>query len=64
MKEENKKRYWKCWKCGSVGFTEGELVNNPPRAMCCAPMPVRIGGVCGGSFNIEITKKEYNELNE
>ena len=59
--EKSTKRYWKCWKCGAVGFTEGELINNPPKAMCCAPMPVRKSGVCGGSFNIEINEQEYNE---
>ena len=55
------KRYWKCWKCGAVGYTEGELVENNPSTMCCAPMPVRTSGICGGSFSIEITEQEYNE---
>jgi hypothetical protein len=56
-----KKRYWKCYKCGSVGYTEGKLLDNDPKTMCLAPMPVRTSGICGGSFSIEISEQEYNE---
>jgi len=58
----NKKRYWKCWKCSSVGYTEGKFVDNSPSTMCCASIPIRTSGICGGSFSIEITEVEYNVL--
>lgn len=49
-------RYFKCWKCGCKTKTTGEK----PNFMCINSMPVRTSGICGGSFTIEITKKEYN----
>jgi hypothetical protein len=50
------KRYFKCYKCGALTETDnGEKAN----FMCCASMPVRISGICGGGFSIEITKDEY-----
>lgn len=56
-----KKRYWKCWKCGAVGYTEGELINNPPSNICLSSMSVRESGFCGGRFDVEIDENEYNE---
>ena len=52
------KRYFKCWKCGAITYTEN---NEDPNCVCTAPMAVRTSGICGGSFSIEITKKEYEE---
>jgi len=51
------KRYFKCWKCGALTFTEnGKEVEG---FMCTMPMACRTSGVCGGAFSIEISEEEY-----
>lgn len=50
--------YWKCYKCGTVGYTEKGADGS---VTCVAPMPVRTSGICGGGY-VEITEQEYNEL--
>ena len=50
-------RYFECWKCGSYTVTDGEK----PDFMCCAPMPERTSGICGGGFRKELTKAEVNK---
>ena len=52
------KRYFKCWKCGNVCYTED---GNEPDIICVAPMPIRFSGVCCGSYSIEITKEEFED---
>ncbi len=45
-------RYFLCNKCGgSIQFVkEGD----GPFGVCTEPMPVRISGICGGSWTIEL----------
>lgn len=47
-------RYLRCWKCGTAVMTEGE-----PPLMCTMPMSVRTSGICGGSYEKEITEEEF-----
>jgi hypothetical protein len=54
-----KEVYRKCWKCGSVT----KLQSTSP-TMCVSPVTYRTSGICGGSFDIEITKEEYNTIVE
>ena len=56
------KRYWKCYKCGNIGFTSGRLVDTPPSTMCLNTNILRTSGICGGAYTIEVTEKEYNEF--
>ena len=50
-------KYYKCTKCGTLGWNEGEET-----PMCMEPMPVRVSNICGGSY-MEISKKEFDKLN-
>ena len=50
-------QYGKCTRCDAI--TEYEDISE--FGMCPAPMGVRTGGICGGSF-VRITKKEYTKL--
>jgi len=45
------KRYWKCYKCGSICISEEKPTN-----MCTAPFPTRTSGICGGGFDEETDK--------
>ncbi len=49
-------RYFQCWKCGCKTKTDGKA----PDYMCTNSFPVRISGICGGSFTNEITEEQYN----
>ena len=54
------KRYFKCWKCGSLAYTESGY----DAFMCVQPCFYRTSGICGGEY-IKISKEEYiNKLDE
>jgi len=50
------KRYFKCFKCGALTYTEDGGI---PEICCTASMAVRTSGICGGAFSIEISEDEY-----
>ena len=52
-----KEVFWKCWKCGSVTKS-----TNSFHSMCVTPITYRTSGICGGSFSVEITEEEYNNI--
>jgi len=51
------KRYFKCWKCGYPVYTED---GSKPNSMCVQPMSYRTSGICGGSYTLNSTEKEFN----
>jgi len=48
-------RYFKCSKCGH----KIQTTNNDSGFLCTQPTPVRTSGICGGSYNVEISEEEY-----
>ncbi len=54
--------YRKCWKCGR----SAEIITTDPDKplMCTSPMPVRISGICGGSYTEPYAKEEFEKERE
>ena len=57
-------KYRKCDKCGAVVY----IVDSSPDGflddmthMCTQPFPVRISGICGGSYSILSTRQEFKK---
>ena len=51
-------KYYLCNKCGgSILFVED---GEQPSGMCSEPMAVRISGICGGGYTIELIP-QYGE---
>ena len=49
-------RYFKCGKCGCKTKIH---TGKKPDFVCINSAPHRTSGICGGSFEIEITKDEF-----
>jgi hypothetical protein len=59
--------YRRCWKCGRIVMLEltrrdGESFEEAAnKTMCLLSMPVRVSGICGGSYTVPATKEEYEQ---
>jgi len=50
-------RYFKCNKCSAIAKTAFDKAD----IVCTTHQPARTSGICGGSFDTEVTEQEYNK---
>jgi len=58
VSETETRRYYQCYKCGTIGYT---IDGSKPNSMCLAPASYRISGICGGGYDTEVTEADFEK---